>query len=217
MKVQNSSREFQLLVQDGGVEGHGLSSSCKNTKAATSYWITTNRRMLEPTKKETPHPKTRSSETAGGVRSRQNQIPHPPVSDPQTREQQSYQRSSPTVVKVLNPRPGFPAWGFNKGIGYPQRIWPWRPASLIIELPQAWEKQISFLEDTNKIFHTPRPRGKEQWPHRRPNQNYLLVLEGLLWRRGSAGAHHRDRGTGSSSLEGRPWGKPSWRAPLAPP
>ena len=36
------------------------------------------------------------------------------------------------------------------------------------------------------------------------NPNYLLVLEGLLWEvggGGSTGAHHRDRGTGSSSLE----------------
>ena len=28
----------------------------------------------------------------------------------------------------------------------------------------------------------PRSRGKEQWPHRRLSQNYLLILEGLLWR-----------------------------------
>ena len=30
--------------------------------------------------------------------------------------------------------------------------------------------------------------------------NYLLVLEGLLWKHGSGGPHHKDGGTGSSSL-----------------
>ena len=35
--------------------------------------------------------------------------------------------------------------------------------------------------------------------HRR-DQNYLPVLEGLLQRCGSAGAHHRDRGVGRSPL-----------------
>jgi len=44
------------------------------------------------------------------------------------------------------------------------------------------------------------------------NQSYLLVLEGLLWRHGSAGAHHRDR-----ALEGRPWSKLSWSSPLTLP
>ena len=43
------------------------------------------------------------------------------------------------------------------------------------------------------------PRRKEQWLHRRLNQNYLLVLEGLLQRRGVAVAHHGDKDTGSRS------------------
>ena len=42
------------LVQDGGIEGCGLISSCKSTKIAASYWTTTNRRMLEPTRKRYP-------------------------------------------------------------------------------------------------------------------------------------------------------------------
>jgi len=37
-------------------------------------------------------------------------------------------------------------------------------------------------------------------PHMKLNKNYLLVLEGLLWRRGSAEAHYRGRGTGRSPL-----------------
>ena len=42
-------------------------------------------------------------------------------------------------------------------------------------------------------------QGKEQWPHRRMNQTYLLVLEGLLQRRGVAVSHSEDKDTGSRS------------------
>ena len=42
-------------------------------------------------------------------------------------------------------------------------------------------------------------QGKEQWPHRRLNQTYLLVLEGLLQRQGVAVAHREDKDTGSRS------------------
>ena len=42
-------------------------------------------------------------------------------------------------------------------------------------------------------------QGKEQWPHRRLNQTYLLVLEGLLQRRRVAVSHHGDKDTGSRS------------------
>ena len=62
------------------------------------------------------------------------------------------------------------------------------------------ETEIPGLEGTNRILHAPRPRREEQWHHRRLNPNYLLVLEGLLWRSGLAGAHHRDRSTGRSPL-----------------
>ena len=44
-------------------------------------------------------------------------------------------------------------------------------------------------------------QGKEQWPHRRLNQTYLLVLEGLLQRQGVAVAHREDKDTGSRSSE----------------
>jgi len=56
------------------------------------------------------------------------------------------------------------------------------------------------LEGTNKILCAPTYRRKEQWPHRWPNQNYPLVLEGLLWMCGLAGVHHRDGGTQSIRL-----------------
>ena len=55
------------------------------------------------------------------------------------------------------------------------------------------ETETTILEGTNKIFHSPRHRGKKS-PHRRLNKKYMLVLEGLLWWCGLAGAHNRDRG-----------------------
>ena len=61
-------------------------------------------------------------------------------------------------------------------------------------LLQQWfpGKQTPVLQGTNKTFCAPRLRRKE-WPHRRLNQNYLLVLDGFLWgRHGLAGAHHRN-------------------------
>ena len=42
-----------------------------------------------------------------------------------------------------------------------------------------------------------RTQGKEQWPHRTLSQTYLLVLEGLLQRRGVALSHPEDKDTGS--------------------
>ena len=47
------------LNQDGGVEGHALTPSCENTRITTSCWTGIDRKTLELTKKDTPHPKTK--------------------------------------------------------------------------------------------------------------------------------------------------------------
>ena len=125
------------------------------------------------------------------------------VGDSQTGDQQ-YQRSSPTAVNVWNPTSGFPVWALDKGTGNPQGIRPWRPEGSDCKTSTGLgETETPVLEGTNKTLCAPRLRGKEQWFCRKLNQNYLLVLEGLLWGCGSAGAHHRDGGTGSSCL-GKP-------------
>ena len=54
------------------------------------------------------------------------------------------------------------------------------------------ENGDSTVGEHIKILCAPGPRGKNQWPHRRLNLTYLLGLEGLLQRCGSAVAHHRD-------------------------
>ena len=45
--------------QDCGVEGRALTPSCENTRITTSCWTIIDRKTLELTKKDTPHPKTK--------------------------------------------------------------------------------------------------------------------------------------------------------------
>ena len=45
--------------QDGGVEGCAFTPSCENTRITSSCWTVIDRKTLELTKKETPHPKTK--------------------------------------------------------------------------------------------------------------------------------------------------------------
>ena len=45
--------------QDGGIEGRALTPSCENTRITTSCSTIINRKTLELTKKDTPHPKTK--------------------------------------------------------------------------------------------------------------------------------------------------------------
>ena len=53
--VKNTS--VWALNQEGGVEGRALTPSCENTIITTSCWTITDRKTLELTKKDTPHPK----------------------------------------------------------------------------------------------------------------------------------------------------------------
>ena len=48
-----------LMVQDGRVEGCALTLSCENTRITTNCWTSNNRKTLELTKNDTPHPKTK--------------------------------------------------------------------------------------------------------------------------------------------------------------
>jgi len=82
------------------------------------------------------------------------------VSNSKTGEQ--YQRSSPTVVKVLSPMSGFLAWGSGKGLGIPRESHIEGQWDLITGFPQDWGKQIPFLEGTHKILYPAGLRGKEQ-------------------------------------------------------
>ena len=118
------------------------------------------------------------------------------VADPQTEEQQ-YQTSSPTVINVLNPTSGFPAWGSNKGTRNIQGTWPWSTVEFDYRTSTGLGvTETLILEGTNKTLYIPGPGGKEQWPHRWLNPNYLLLLD---FRLVLIGADHKDRGIGNSS------------------
>ena len=62
-----------------------------------------------------------------------------------------------------------------------------------------------------------RTQGKEQWPHRRLNQTYLLLLEGLLQRWGWMWLTGGTRTLAAEVLGSTPWCEPSQSPPLAPP
>ena len=47
------------LVQYDRVEGHALTPSCESTRITTNCWTIIDRKTLELTKKDTPHPKTK--------------------------------------------------------------------------------------------------------------------------------------------------------------
>ena len=102
---------------------------------------------------------------------------------------------------MLNcPTSGFPTWGSSNEGRNSQRIRPWRLVGFDCRTSTGLgETETPFLEGTHKVVCTSRARGKEQWPHRRLNHTYLLVLEDLLQRRGVAVPHCEDKDTGSGS------------------
>ena len=62
-------REMGLPIQDGGVEGCGLISSCETTEITTSCWTIIDRRKTgEPAKKYTPHSKIKKKLQKDGRR-----------------------------------------------------------------------------------------------------------------------------------------------------
>ena len=143
-------------------------------------------------KKDTPHPKTKKKVQRdcriGTVTTKSN----PTSSGWATHELENNNTKEvgiyPRLWRFLVP--GFPAWGSNKGTGNPQGIWLWRSVGFNYRTSTCLGEIDSSLG-----AHKPRPRGKEQWPHRRLTQTYLLVL-GM---HGSAVARRGERGTGSSS------------------
>ena len=65
----------------------------------------------------------------------------------------------PLCCEGSEPHISFLADGSNKGTGNPQEIWPQRPMGFDYKTSTGWG-QTDSLESTNKILHTPGPRGK---------------------------------------------------------
>ena len=55
LDYKNNSRDFN---QDGGVEGRVLTPSCESTRITPGCWTIIDRKILDFTKDDTPHPRT---------------------------------------------------------------------------------------------------------------------------------------------------------------
>ena len=197
-EAENKGTE-EFLVQDGIVEGHVLIPCYESTKITTGYWIAISR-MLEPTKKRYPCPKTKKKPEQDGRRDtitiKSNPIPTRWLTH--KLENNNIKEVLPLLWRLGIPHQASHL-GTDKGTGNPQRIWPWRPVGFDYKTSTGLgETETPVLEGTNKPLPAPRLRGKEQWLHRKLNQNHLLVLESLLWR----------------PWEWRHW-QQSWKDPLA--
>ena len=209
----------RLRIQDGGVKGRALISSCESTKITTSCWTTIDRRTLEPTKKDTPHPETKKLQwdgRQGRITIKSNPIPAGWV--PHKLENNNTKEVLPLLWRFWITCQASQPGDSTNGLGILREsdlegLW-----DLMIGLPQDWGKQETpILEDTNKILCVPRPRVKGQWPQRRLNQTYRLMLEDPLWKCGSAVAHHGNGTLAAAVLEGAPLHKSFWRVPLTLP
>ena len=112
-----SRRDRQRRNQDGGVEGHALTPSCKNTRITTGCWTIIDRKTLELTKKDTPHQKKKEKPQwdgrRGAIRVKSNPITGGWVTHKTGKH--LHHRSPPTGVKVLSTTSGCPTWGSSNG------------------------------------------------------------------------------------------------------
>ena len=116
------------------------------------------------------------------------------MGNPQTGAQ--WYHNPPSAVRVLSPTSGFPAWSPAKGLGIPREPDFEGQRNLTAGLYRIGGKSLHSWRAHTKSSG---PRGKEQGPHKRLKQTYLLVLEGLLRRHGLAVTHCGDGGTSSNS------------------
>ena len=117
-----------LPVQDGGVEGYGLISSCETTKITTSCWTTIDRRKTgEPAKKYTPHSEIKKKLQDG--RRGENMIKLNPLTAGWAiyNPENNNTKGVLSLLKVLSLMSGFPVWGSGKKTRNHQGIWLWRP------------------------------------------------------------------------------------------
>ena len=92
-------------------------------------------------------------------------------------------------VRVQSPTSGSHAWGSGIGKRSPWSMWPWRPMELVHRSSTKLGKtQTTLLEGTHRIPCALGARAK-QGLHTNLGQTYLLVLECLLGKQGSAVAH----------------------------
>ena len=156
---------------------------------------------MELTRKDNPHPKTKEKPQWDGRRGATTINSNPITAGWVTHK---LENNYTTEVHPLEWRFWAPCqastWGSGNGRRNSQRIRLWKLVGFDCRTSSGLgETETPLLEGTHKVVCSSGPRGKEQWPYRRLNQTYLLVLEGLLQRRGVAVPHRGDKDTGSRS------------------
>ena len=162
-----------VTVQDDGVERQ-VFILCKSTKITTSCWTVINKRTLVQ--------RPRSHKMVGGAQKLKS---NPMLAGWATYklENNNAKELLPLLWRLWIPCQASQPGDLTKGLTLKaSAIW-------LQDFHRTGGNRDSSLGGHKKILHAPRPRGKEQWPHRRLNQSHLLVLEGLLWRCGSARAY----------------------------
>ena len=155
------------LVQDGRVEEHALTLSCKSTRIPTNCWTITDRKTMEFTKKDTPHPKTKEKPQWDGRRGAITIKSNPITAGWVTHKLEDTYTTEvpPTGVKVLSPTSGFPTWGSGNGRRNSQRIKHWRQAGFDYRTSTGLgETETPLLEGTHKVVCTCGPRGRSSDP-----------------------------------------------------
>ena len=170
-------------------------------KTQNHNWTTTDKKMLEPTKKDPLQPKTKKKPQwdvrRDTVTIKSNPIPATWVTH---RLENNYTTEVlPQEWKFWAPHQAPQPGGLAMGGGAPRESGFEGQQDVITGSPQDWGKQKlhSWRVHTRSGVHQD-PR-KKQWLHKSQGQTYLLVLEGLLQRWGVAMAQSGDKSTGSSS------------------
>lgn len=89
--------------------------TCECTKVATRYWITIDKRMLEPIRKKIPHIQEQRRSSNKIVRGGTTMIKSNPIPTRWTiHKLEIIIPNKFSVVKNLSPTSGFPAWGLIK-------------------------------------------------------------------------------------------------------
>ena len=98
------------------------------------------------------------------------------------------------------------------------------PENLALKASGVWSQEFHRTGEnrnstlggcTQGLVHTG-TQGKQQWPHKRLGQTYLLVLEGLRWRRGWLWLTVQTKTLAVAALASTHWHEPSWRSSFTP-
>ena len=206
--------KFSLIKKrrdNGRVEGNVLTPSCESTRITTNCWTIIKRKTLELTKRDTPHPKTKEKPQWDGRRGAITIKSNPITAAWVTTNwrtitpQKSTHWSEGSEPHVRLPNLGVQHWEeeFTENQ-------TWKASGIWLQdFNRTGGNRDSTLGGCTQSSSASGPSGKEQWSHRRLNQTYLLVLEGLLQRRGWLWLTVGTRTLAGEVLGSTPWCKPS--------